>query len=221
MDIKEKTISILKRYEIGSKFSYLPVLPRAAVLIPLLVKDGELHVLMTLRSLELRSNAGEVCFPGGKRDPGDPDDVATALREAEEEIGLPPDQVEVVCSLFPVMNKSGLLVVPVVGFIDKSFVPCPNPAEVSAVFTAPLDFFTKAVGHSAYNPPGMSGALHSFLFQDPTSGISYQVWGLTATLAILVAILALKNQAEFDVGYDSEDPLTFFQHYLNKRISKL
>lgn len=55
--------------------------------------------------LQLRTNAGEVCFPGGKRDPRDRDDVDTALREAEEEIGLPPDQVDVVCTLFPIMNK--------------------------------------------------------------------------------------------------------------------
>ena len=55
--------------------------------------------------LQLRTNAGEVCFPGGKRDPSDRDDVETALREAEEEIGLPPDHVQVVCKLFPIMNK--------------------------------------------------------------------------------------------------------------------
>ena len=123
---------------------------------------------------------------------------------------------------FPLLPlQSGLLVVPVVGFIDESFVPRPNPAEVSAVFTVPLEFFTKAGAHSAYNPTGMSTPLHSFLFQDPTSGISYQVWGLTAMLAILVASLALRNKPEFDVGFDSENPITFFQHNLNKRINKL
>lgn len=64
------------------------------------------HLLsLFLLVMQLRSNAGEVCFPGGKRDPKDRDDVETALREAEEEIGLPPDQVEVVCRLCPVMNK--------------------------------------------------------------------------------------------------------------------
>lgn len=53
MDIKDKTVEILKQYEIGSRFSYLPALPKASVLIPLFVRDGELHVLMTLRSLEV------------------------------------------------------------------------------------------------------------------------------------------------------------------------
>lgn len=55
--------------------------------------------------LQLRTSAGEVCFPGGKRDPSDRDDVETALREAEEEIGLSPDHVQVVCRLFPIINK--------------------------------------------------------------------------------------------------------------------
>uniref|UniRef100_A0AAY5KNG5 Nudix hydrolase domain-containing protein n=1 Tax=Esox lucius TaxID=8010 RepID=A0AAY5KNG5_ESOLU len=105
MDLKEKTVAILKQYDVGTRFSYLPNLPKASVLIPLFVRDGDVHMLMTLRSLELRTNAGEVCFPGGKRDPSDRNDVDTALREAEEELGLPADQVDVVCTLFPIMNK--------------------------------------------------------------------------------------------------------------------
>ncbi|XP_044048861.1 peroxisomal coenzyme A diphosphatase NUDT7 isoform X1 [Siniperca chuatsi] len=221
MHIKEETISILKQFDIGNKFSYLPVLPKASVLIPLFVKNGELHTLMTLRSKELRTSAGEVCFPGGKRDPSDRDDVDTALREAEEEIGLPPDDVHVICRLFPIINKSGLLVTPVVGFIDESFCPCPNPAEVSAVFTVPLDFFTSEEHYTAYGAAEMVGTLHFFHFVDPVSGSQYQIWGLTAMLAILVAALALRKKPKFDVGFDSEDPLSFFQQILHRRTSKL
>ncbi|KAM9572295.1 peroxisomal coenzyme A diphosphatase NUDT7 isoform 2-T3 [Salvelinus alpinus] len=172
-------------------------------------------------SSKLRTNAGEVCFPGGKRDPRDRDDVDTALREAEEEIGLPPDQVDVVCTLFPIMNKSGLLVTPVVGFIEASFSPRPNPAEVSAVFTVPLEFFTREIDHSSYSATGIAGLLHSFQFPDPESGSHYQIWGLTAILAILVSVLALRKKPEFETGFDSDDPVSFFQHNLNKRISKL
>ncbi|KAJ8412870.1 hypothetical protein AAFF_G00104520 [Aldrovandia affinis] len=127
--VKVKIRNNLKSYEIGSKYPDLPALPKASILIPLLVKNGEIHVLMTLRSLQLRSNAGEVCFPGGKYDPRDRDEIDTALREAQEEIGLHPDQVEVVSRLFPVINKSGLLVTAVVAFIDDSFDAQPNPAE--------------------------------------------------------------------------------------------
>ncbi|XP_029992378.1 peroxisomal coenzyme A diphosphatase NUDT7 [Sphaeramia orbicularis] len=222
MHVKERTIGILKRFDIGNRFSYLPTMPKASVLIPLFVKKGELHTLMTLRSMQLRSGAGEVCFPGGKRDPVDKDDVDTALREAEEEIGLPPDQVQVVCRLFPVINKSGLLVTPVVGFIDETFCPCPNPAEVSAVFSVPLDFFTSEKDHFTANGiTGTVGPLHSFYFMDSNSGSQYHIWGLTAVLAILVSALALKKKPEFDVGFDFENPLSFFEQVLQRRISKL
>lgn len=222
MHIKEKTIATLKQFDIGKKFSYLPMLPKASVLIPLLVKNGELYTLMTLRSKELRTSAGEVCFPGGKREPSDRDDADTALREAQEEIGLPPEDVQVVCTLFPIINKSGLLVTPVVGFIDESFCPNPNPAEVSAVFSVPLDFFTSQKDHyAAHGAAGLVGPLHSFHFMDPDSGSQYHIWGLTAMLAILVAALALRKKPEFDVGFDSEDPLAFFQQILHRRLNKL
>uniref|UniRef100_H3BWA0 Nudix (nucleoside diphosphate linked moiety X)-type motif 7 n=1 Tax=Tetraodon nigroviridis TaxID=99883 RepID=H3BWA0_TETNG len=128
MHVKEAAIASLKRFDVGNKVG-LSTLPKASVLVPLFVKNGQLYTLMTLRSEKLRTSGGEVCFPGGKRDPSDKDDVHTALREAEEEIGLPVGQVEVVCSLFPIINKSGLLVTTVVGFIEESFSPRPNPAE--------------------------------------------------------------------------------------------
>nr|XP_046250849.1 peroxisomal coenzyme A diphosphatase NUDT7 isoform X2 [Scatophagus argus] len=200
MHSKEETIAILKQFDIGDKFSGLPVLPKASVLIPLFVRNGELYTLMTLRSKELRTSGGEVCFPGGKRDPTDRDDVATALREADEEIGLPPDEVEVVCRLFPIISKSGLLVTPVVGFVEESFCPCPNPAEVSAVFPVPLDFFTSEKDHcAAHGVAGMVGPMHSFHFVDRDSGNQHHIWGLTAMLAIVVAALALRKRPEFDV----------------------
>lgn len=111
---------------------------------------------------------------------------------------------------------------PVVGFIDESFIPRPNPAEVSAVFTVPLDFFTRDKDHSSsHGVAGMRGFLHSFYFVDPDSGRQFHIWGLTATFAILVAVLALRTTPEFDVGFDPEDPLPFFQRMLLSRTSKL
>lgn len=191
-----------------------------------------------------------MCFPGGKRDPGDRDDVHTALREAEEEIGLPPDEVQVVCTLFPILNKvgmlqkrvhlfltccynplppksvpflqRGLLVTPVVGFIEESFCPCQNPAEVSAVFHVPLKFFISKEDHDAPHSASWTERLiHSFHYVDPDSASQYHIWGLTAMFAIVVSVLALRKKPEFAVCYDSEDPLPFFQHILQKRISKL
>lgn len=221
MHIKEETIAILKQHDVGNKFSNLPGLRYASVLIPLFVKNGELCTLMTLRSEQLRTSAGEVCFPGGKRDPSDRDDVDTALREAEEEIGLSRDDVQVVCRLVPIFSKTGVLVTPVVGFIDESFHPCPNPAEVSSVFTVPLGFFIRDKDHSASHSAGGNGLLHSFYFVDPSSGSQYHIWGLTAMFAMLTAVLALRKKPEFDVGFDTEDPLSVIQQILLKRTSKL
>lgn len=221
MNIKERTIKILKQFDIGDRFSHLPV-PKAAVLIPLFVKGEELHTLMTLRSMELRTNAGEVCFPGGKKDPSDKDDVDTALREAQEEIGLSPDQVEVVCRLVPVINMSGLMVTPVVGFIDETFCPSPNPAEVSSMFTVPLELFMREENHSeVHGVTGLVGPLHFFSYMDSTSDTHYQIWGLTAMLAVLVSMCALQKKTEFEVGFEVENPLHFFEQNLLKRVSKL
>lgn len=111
---------------------------------------------------------------------------------------------------------------PVVGFIDESFCPCPNPAEVSAVFTVPLEFFTSDEDHDAiHSVAGMMGSLHSFYFVDPDSGSQYHIWGLTAVFARLVATLVLRKKLEFDVVFDPENPLAFFLQILYRRTSKL
>ncbi|XP_051546360.1 peroxisomal coenzyme A diphosphatase NUDT7 isoform X2 [Myxocyprinus asiaticus] len=216
MDLKEQTIASLKKYETRDEFSYLPALPKASVLIPLLVKDGQLQVL-----LNLKVHAGEVCFPGGKSESSDRNEIDTALREAEEEIGLPPNRVEVVCKLFPVLNKNGLLITPVVAFIEESFKASPNPHEVSEVFTLPLEFFTKEADHSCYPVPGAFGSTHSFIYTDPSTGNIHQIWGLTASLAIIVAVFALRKKPEFEIGLNLKDPVSQFKDVLNQRLSKL
>eukprot|EP00200_Dunaliella_tertiolecta_P001332 CAMPEP_0202364542 /NCGR_PEP_ID=MMETSP1126-20121109/15911_1 /ASSEMBLY_ACC=CAM_ASM_000457 /TAXON_ID=3047 /ORGANISM="Dunaliella tertiolecta, Strain CCMP1320" /LENGTH=140 /DNA_ID=CAMNT_0048959211 /DNA_START=52 /DNA_END=471 /DNA_ORIENTATION=- len=112
----------------------------AAVLVPLFIDplDG-LSVLLTKRSSTVGSHQGEVCLPGGKRDPSDADDVATALREAWEELGTPLDAVQVITLLPPVLSKHFLSVTPVVGIVPPAraaHAPCPSPSEVEAVFHA-------------------------------------------------------------------------------------
>ncbi|XP_056104294.1 peroxisomal coenzyme A diphosphatase NUDT7 [Rhinichthys klamathensis goyatoka] len=222
MDLKEKTIASLKKHASGDAFPPLPAaLPKASVLIPLLLRHGELHALMTVRSVHLKQHAGEVCFPGGKCESGDTDETHTALREAQEEIGLPPHAVQVVCKLFPILNKAGLLITPVVAFIESSFTPRPNADEVSEVFTLPLEFFTKEADHSCYPVPSAFGPTHSFMFTDPRTGHVHQIWGLTAALAVTVAALALGKKPEFELGFDLSDPASAFKHFLTRRLSKL
>lgn len=113
---------------------------RAAVLVPLLELDGRLHVVLTRRRSDMRRHAGEISFPGGRADPGDPSPTATALREAEEEVGLPPANVEILGALSPVGTfVTGFAVYPVVGWIDHPGEWQLSPREVDVVLEFGLD----------------------------------------------------------------------------------
>ncbi|KAG2446785.1 hypothetical protein HYH02_008345 [Chlamydomonas schloesseri] len=120
-----------------------PVSDRAAAVLVGLFEDssGVVRVLLTQRSSRLKSHRGEVCLPGGKRDEEDADDAATALREANEELGLDPSAATVLCCLPPVLSKHHLSVTPVLALLDPGAVPAPHPAEVDAAFTVPLAVF--------------------------------------------------------------------------------
>ncbi len=105
----------------------------AAVLVPLYVSDGDLHAVFTKRNAELRRHAGEISFPGGRRD-GDESLPDTALREADEEIGLASEDVEIVGALPPTGTiVTNYLIYPFVGLIEPGGVFRPNPIEVDAV----------------------------------------------------------------------------------------
>lgn len=112
----------------------------AAVLVPVIRRDDGLTVLFTQRSADLPDHAGQISFPGGRAEPFDSDIDATALRETEEEIGLPRDRVEVLGRLAQYQTVTGYNVTPVVGWIDPPFTLKPDPVEVADVFEVPLAF---------------------------------------------------------------------------------
>ena len=121
----------------------------AAVLVPLLPRPEGLHVLLTERSKDLRSHAGQISFPGGGIDAGDADAATAALREAREEVGLDPRHVEMIgqlddCPTF----VTGYVILPVVGVVDPlAFTAAgrypwtPSAAEIAAIHELPLDAF--------------------------------------------------------------------------------
>ncbi len=119
----------------------------AAVLVPLYEDAaGELHAVFTRRRHDLRRHAGEISFPGGGRDPADPDLWGTALREAHEEIGLPPDSVELVGALEPTPTfVSDYAIYPFVGLIEPGFAWVLQEREVAQVLELPLE--TIRAGH--------------------------------------------------------------------------
>jgi 8-oxo-dGTP pyrophosphatase MutT (NUDIX family) len=112
----------------------------AAVLVPLYLERGELHAVFTRRREDLRRHAGEISFPGGRYDEGETDLRATALREANEEIGLPKNAVEIVGALQPTPTiATGYAIYPFVGLIESGRTWTPSANEVAEVLELPLD----------------------------------------------------------------------------------
>jgi len=111
----------------------------AAVLVAV-VDRTEPTLILTLRPETMRKHPGQISFPGGRIDPGDDGPVAAALREAEEEIGLPPAAVEVIGLADIYRTVTGFEVTPVVGIVPPDLPLAPHPGEVAAVFEAPLHY---------------------------------------------------------------------------------
>jgi 8-oxo-dGTP pyrophosphatase MutT (NUDIX family) len=118
----------------------------AAVLVPIIDRD-EPTVLLTLRTAELASHAGQVAFPGGKIEPADESPVAAAMREAREETGLPPTLIEPIGYLDLYLTFSGFRILPALARVKPDFTLTPNPTEVTETFEVPLKFLMTPANH--------------------------------------------------------------------------
>ena len=114
------------------------VLREAAVLIALSDFNGAPEVLLTKRASGLKHHPGQIAFPGGKRDPEDADLMATALREAQEEVALPANAVEIIGTLPAHETVTSFSVTPFIARVTTPFVPLSEPGEVAEVFSVPL-----------------------------------------------------------------------------------
>ncbi|MGA9398986.1 MAG: CoA pyrophosphatase [Anaerolineaceae bacterium] len=121
---------------------------RAAVLIPLVRENSDWSVLLTARTEFVEDHKGQVAYPGGAMEPSDGSDEQTALREAEEEIGLPSKGVEVLGCLPTYLTISNYLVTPVVAAVPWPFPLKLQTSEVSRAFTIPLAFLARPANHS-------------------------------------------------------------------------
>lgn len=155
-----------------------PTLTPAAVLIPLLIKDQEWHVLVTQRSENVEHHKGQISFPGGAWDPEDADLQATALRETYEEIGIPPEVVEVLGALDDFQTISRFAVTPYVGVIPHPFPYRLNSHEVEAVVEVPLSFLLEPA-HLRVEYLEREGTLHEVLIWQYGR---YTIWGATARI---------------------------------------
>lgn len=123
----------------------------AAVLVPIMARAAGATVLLTRRCDDLPSHGGQVAFPGGKIDPRDATPLAAALREAEEEVGLAPDHVELAGYLDLYRTGSGYAIVPAVALVDPAAALRPDPSEVAAIFEVPLGFLMEAANHQRHS----------------------------------------------------------------------
>ena len=156
----------------------------AAVLVPLVRRPEGLTVLLTRRTDHLNDHAGQVSFPGGRTDPEDTDAVATALREAHEEVGIAADEVEVVGRLPTYTTVTAYEVTPVVGLLDPPRALLLDAFEVAEVFEVPLAFLMDPANHRrhAFEWDGLSRQFISMPWGRDARGESYFVWGATAAM---------------------------------------
>ena len=148
----------------------------AAVLAPVLRRGDAMSLLLTVRAPDMRSHGGQIAFPGGAKDAADITAVDTALREAQEEVGIDPQRVEVLGYLDDYPTISNFMVTPVVGLIDGELDLCPQAAEVAEVFEVPLNVALDPANFArkTIERGGAALPIMELMWQH------YRIWGATA-----------------------------------------
>lgn len=150
----------------------------AAVLVPLVEHMAGFTILLTKRAAHLPEHPGQVSFPGGRIEPGDAGPAAAALRETEEEIGLPASRVEVVGFLDPYLTITGYAVIPVVGFVPPGLTYRLDAYEVAELFELPLDHLLDPGNHRVVSREffGRTIRYYAIDYKD------HHIWGATAAM---------------------------------------
>lgn len=148
----------------------------AAVLIPLVQREAGIHMVLTKRTEKLKSHSGQIAFPGGKIDLGDPTPEHAALREANEEIGLEQSRVDVIGRLPNYFSGSGFKIAPIIAFINSNAPMVENPEEVEYVFEVPFEFLMNPDNH--IEGSRMFEGVRRYYLEMPYG--EHFIWGVTA-----------------------------------------
>lgn len=155
-------------------------LTASAVLVPLIERDNGLQLLLTQRTEHLRHHAGQISFPGGRKDDSDSDLIHTALRETHEEVGIAADSISILGQLPINPTVSGFYIQPIVGLVSNNYQMILSTDEVSEAFEVPLDFLFNT-SNQTYQLKEYQGK------QYPIYSIPYQhrnIWGATANIIV-------------------------------------
>ncbi len=154
-------------------------LAHAAVLVPIVMRDSP-TVLLTERTTHLSDHSGQIAFPGGKVDQTDADARATALREAQEEVGLEPQFVDVLGTLPHYTTGSAFIITPVVALVLPGFILRPNAYEVADVFEVPLEFLMNPAHHRRHWVEWEGVRRDWFSMPYREESVERFIWGATA-----------------------------------------
>ncbi|NVK19598.1 MAG: CoA pyrophosphatase [Methylocystaceae bacterium] len=148
----------------------------AAVLVLLVRREDDLSILFTKRTDHLSNHPGQISFPGGHTEEEDETAEHAALRETEEEVGIPDDRIEVIGQLNDYVTRTGFRVTPIVGMIDAPYEINPDPHEVAEVFEVPLSFLLDSANHQKCSRifQGVKRHFWAMPYED------YYIWGATA-----------------------------------------
>ena len=158
----------------------------AAVLIPLIAR-AEPSLLFTQRTEDLSRHAGQVSFPGGRREAHDLSPVETALRETQEETGIAPGFVTIAGFMPRYLTGTGFDICPVVGVVTPGFTLLPDAREVKEVFEVPLAFFLDPANQKEISREMAGRSRRMHVFEPPGNNGGHYIWGITAALLVDLA----------------------------------
>lgn len=153
---------------------------RAAVLVPIVSHAQGLTVLFTQRTTHLKAHSGQISFPGGRAEATDPTVEFTALRETQEEIGLPLERVEVLARMPEYLTRTGFRVTPVIGLLTPPLELVPDDREVAEVFEVPLPFLLREENYKRETRELQGRMAHYYVIQFE----GRRIWGVTAGMLV-------------------------------------